>query len=110
MLELNGDSLRRFMDMLRGVSGVEDEGYEPLATLSPEQRTEWVEIERLRDESQFMASEAQARSQLFWLRLERLLKSSGIDSESLKVDDGIVYGRTPKVPDVPDGLPQLGDD
>lgn len=105
MFELSPERLRKFLEMMRGET---DEDYEPIATLSPEQRREWDEVQALEEKAKSMYAEAQARRSLFWVRLEQSMREAGLSSDDLKVDDGVVYKKVEEKKDVPDDLPNLG--
>lgn len=105
MFDMNSDSLRKFLQMLGGNGS--DEDYEPIATLSPEQKKEWDEIQDLHERAKSMDAEAHARSSLFWVHLERRVKEAGMDPEGLKIDGDVVYRKVEQERDVPDDLPSL---
>jgi hypothetical protein len=109
MFDFNQDGLRRLLQALTGGGSDDMEGFEPAFALGSEQRKEWDEIQNLHDEAKSMLAEAQARSSLFWVKLERAVKEAGFESDSLRVDTGVVYRKPPSAPDIPDDLPRLED-
>jgi hypothetical protein len=102
------ERLRGLMGFLKGLTGNQPE-FEPLATLSDAQYAEWKEVERLATEADLTTKEAEARRELFWIRLRRALGPEG-DRDGLRVEDRLVLGSKRVQTEKPGDLAQLGDE
>jgi len=87
-----------------------NEHYEPLGALAAKDLAEWTDIQACVDRLVLDMKEVEARKELFWTRLRR---SQNLNRESLRIEDGIVYGcvetpkerpRVPELPDLPEGV------
>ena len=99
------DRLRALFGMLRDMSN-ESMRYEPLAVLSEEQQKEWRSINKMHEDSDLLEKESRARADLFWVGVRRALGQDK-NRESLKIEDGMVYGNVKEEATPPPDLPRL---
>lgn len=81
-----------FHDFLRNMIAGGTQEYEPICSLNEELQTEWDEIVKLGKKAESLFIEAKAKKELFWLKAKKNLSPKDADRNTLKIEDGIIYG------------------